>query len=507
MGFSSSPHEYLSLSQGEDIANIHNALNAMTHMSGGTKTSAAIEFTSSNLFTNDQPNAKRVMIVLTDGQSGDFSVLPQAKAVAASHDITMMSVGVGSGIGLDELEAIADKNDYVFTMSDFNELVGAVDGFSTEVCEIINLLTASPSAKPTASTSQPTRTPSLSPSVACTVENPLDLVFVVDGSGSVGTDGFDLSKQFVGEVADRFTISPSDTRIGIVQFSSSPQEELTLSQGDDIATIHNTLNAMTHMGGGTQTSLAIEFTSLNLFTNDRPNAKRVMIVLTDGQSGDFNILPQAKAVAASQGITMMSVGVGSGIGLDELIAIADQSGYVFTMNDFNELVTAVDGFSTEVCEIINLLTASPSAKPTSSQPTVSQTNTQPTTNPSFAPTTAQPTENPTQSPSLAPTTAQPTENPTQSPSLAPTVIVYGEVLASTDEETTNWFPWVLFLAIIVAICIVCTCWFVMDDRVCKFCCACCVCCINKTEDEDEECPVKLTSKESGSRLAQLKITE
>merc|ERR1719216_854435 len=102
-------------------------------------------------------------------------------------------------------------------MSDFNELVGAVDGFSTEVCKIINLLTASPSAKPTASpsakptaspsakptasTSQPTRTPSLSPSVACTVENPLDLVFVVDGSGSVGADGFELSKQFMGEVA------------------------------------------------------------------------------------------------------------------------------------------------------------------------------------------------------------------------------------------------------------------------------------------------------------------
>merc|ERR1719361_2584393 len=348
----------------------------MTHMGGGTQTSLAIEFTSLNLFTNDRPNAKRVMIVLTDGQSGDFDILPQAKAVAASQGITMMSVGVGSGIGLAELEAIADQNDYVFTMNDFNELVAAVDGFSTEVCEIINLLTPSPSAKPTASTSQPTRTPSLSPTVACTVENPLDLVFVVDGSGSVGADGFELSKQFVGEVADRFTISASDTRVGVVQFSSSPHEYLSLSQGEDIANIHNALNAMTHMSGGTKTSAAIEFTSLNLFTNDRPTAQRVMIVLTDGQSGDFSVLPQAKAVAASHDITMMSVGVGSGIGLAELEAIADQNDYVFTMNDFNELVAAVDGFSTEVCEIINLMTPSPSAKP------------------SFTPTTTQPTVDP-----------------------------------------------------------------------------------------------------------------
>merc|ERR1711879_1073536 len=108
----------------------------------------------------------------------------------------------------------------------------------------------------------------------------------------------------------------------------------------------------------------------------------------------------------------------SGIGLAELEAIADQDDYVFTMNDFNELVAAVDGFSTEVCEIINLLTPSPSAEPT--------------------------------------------------------VNVYGEVLDSRDEESTNIFPWVLFLAVIVAICIVCTCWFVMDDCVIKFCCPCCV---------------------------------
>merc|ERR1711879_639851 len=341
------------------------------------------------------------MIVLTDGQSGDFSVLPQAKAVAASHGITLMSVGVGSGIGLAELEAIADQDDYVFTMNDFNELVAAVDGFSTEVCEIINLLTASPSAAPTSSqptvapttskptdiptfaptTSQPTADPSVAPTEACKVESPVDLVFVVDGSGSVGANGFELSKQFVGEVADRFTISASDTRVGIVQFSSSPQEELSLSQGEDIANIHNALNAMNHQNGGTSTSAAIEFTSLNLFTNDRPNAKRVMIVLTDGQSGDFSVLPQAKAVAASHGITLMSVGVGSGIGLAELEAIADQDDYVFTMNDFNELVAAVDGFTTEVCEIINLLTASPSAKPS-----FTPTTTQPTVDPSPAPT-------------------------------------------------------------------------------------------------------------------------
>merc|ERR1711879_1061555 len=310
--------------------------------------------------------------------------------------------------------------------------------------------TGSPSNQPTAF---PTSEPSFNPTEACTVQSPVDIIFVVDGSKSVGANGFELSKQFVGEVADRFTISPSDTQIAIVQFSSAYQQELSVSQGKDLGNIHNALNAMTHLAQGTYTSTAIEFTS-SLFNNDRPSAKRVMIVLTDGQSGDFEDLPKAKAVAASLGITMMSVGVGSGIGIYELKATADKDDYVFTMTDFNALVAAVDDFSTEVCKIINLLTTSPSVAPTND----------------------------------------------------PTVAILDEVLLdSREEESTIKIPWVLILAIVAAVCIVCTCWFVMDDSVIKCCCPCCVCCcVKKSENEDEECP-KL--EESGSRLAQLKATE
>jgi len=348
----------------------------------------------------------------------------------------------------------------------------------TEIPSVASTATQ-PSVNPSSSpTDQPTNNPSVTPTVACTVTGPVDLVFVVDGSGSVGANGFELSKQFVGEVADRFTISPSDTQIGIVQFSSLHHQELSIFQGKDLGNIQNALNAMTHMSGGTLTSAAIEFTS-SLFNNDRPSAKRVMIVLTDGQSGDFHVLPQAKAVAASLGITMMSVGVGSGIGITELKAIADQDDYVFTMNDFNALVAAVDDFSTEVCEIINLLTDSPSAAPTTNEPTAN--------------------------PSAAPTTNEPTASPSAAPTNAPTVVILDEVLLDSQEESTTKIPWVLILAVIVAICIVCTCWILMDDRVIKCCCPCCVCCcVKKSEDEDEECP-KL--EESGSRLAQLKATE
>merc|ERR1719397_242426 len=364
-----------------------------------------------------------------------------------------MSVGVGSGIQFNELQSIADKPEYVFTMNSFDELVAAVGSFSWEVCDIVNKLTFSPTQAPSTSiptmtpsamptttsptnlptpnpvTSVPSKSPSLAPSTApspsptssptsgpttsptdepstpptveCVVSKHLDLAFVVDGSGSIQQNGFDLSRQFVSEVLDRFTVSSSDTRIGIVQFSSSAQAEVTFSGGESAAFVHNALDSMNWMNGGTQTSNGILYTKDNLFINARPDAAKVMIVLTDGASGDNSQV--GANLARAEGITMMSVGVGSGIQFNELQSIADKPEYVFTMNSFDELVAAVGSFSWEVCDIVNKLTFSPTQAPSASIPSKS---------PSLAPSTA-----PSSSPTNSPTTTSPTDEPSTPPTV------------------------------------------------------------------------------------------
>merc|ERR1719419_1281879 len=315
-------------------------------------------------------------------------------------------------------------------MNSFDELVAAVGSFSWEVCDIVNMLTFSPtqapvtsvpskspslapskapSSSPTSSptsgpTTSPTYEPSTSPTVECVVSKPLDLAFVVDGSGSIQQNGFDLSREFVSEVLDRFTVSSSDTRIGIVQFSSSAQTEVTFSEGESAAFVHNALDSMNWMNSGTQTSNGIQHTKDNLFINARPDATKVMIVLTDGASGDNSQV--GANLARAEGITMMSVGVGSGIQLSELQSIADKPEYVFTMNNFDELVAAVGSFSWEVCDIVNKLTSSPTQAPVTSVPSKS---------PSLAPSKA-PSSSPTSSPTSGPTTS-----PTDEPSISPTV--------------------------------------------------------------------------------------
>lgn len=226
--------------------------------------------------------------------------------------------------------------------------------------------------------------PTTSPTVACVVEKPVDLAFVVDSSGSVGQAGFTLAKQFVAEVADRFPLGASETRVGITQFSDNPQLELVFSEGVDRTNIQNKLGSMFWIHGRTETSKAIEFTTANLFNVPRPEATPVMIVITDGVSSDTPHLGANEARA--HGITLMSVGVGSGVDHAELVSIANEPDYVFRVTDYNELVDTVHGFSNEVCQIINRLTSAPTSAPVPThQPTAQHPSRAPVMSPTNAP--------------------------------------------------------------------------------------------------------------------------
>lgn len=89
--------------------------------------------------------------------------------------------------------------------------------------------------------------------IKCCVEScyvDLDLVILVDGSGSIGRDNFEKEKQFIKSLVDKLEISEFETRVSIVQFDKNVYNlvdfnNLTTSN----VLINDVINSMKFNGG------------------------------------------------------------------------------------------------------------------------------------------------------------------------------------------------------------------------------------------------------------------
>lgn len=127
--------------------------------------------------------------------------------------------------------------------------------------------------------------------VGCT-EGPVDLVFVIDGSKSLGEENFEIVKQFVTGIIDSLTISPKAARVGLLQYSTQVRTEFTLRNFGSAKDMKKAVASMKYMGKGSMTGLALKHMFERSFTQiegARPlsaRVPRVAIVFTDGRAQD-----------------------------------------------------------------------------------------------------------------------------------------------------------------------------------------------------------------------------
>lgn len=64
----------------------------------------------------------------------------------------------------------------------------------------------------------------------CVSNNSVDLVLLLDASGSVGGDTFQLQLNFASHLAGRLNVSHQGSHMAIIQYAETPQLEISLSQ-------------------------------------------------------------------------------------------------------------------------------------------------------------------------------------------------------------------------------------------------------------------------------------
>ncbi|XP_072855268.2 matrilin-2 isoform X5 [Pogona vitticeps] len=188
----------------------------------------------------------------------------------------------------------------------------------------------------------------------CT-EGPVDLMFVIDGSKSLGENNFEIVKEFVLGILDSLSISPKAARVGLLQYSTQVHTEFTLKQFSTAKDMKKAVSQMKYMGKGSMTGLALKqmaersFTEVEGARHFSAKVPRVSVVFTDGRSQDE--VSEWATKAKKRGITMYAIGIGNAIE-EELREIASDppDKHLFYAENFSAMGEITEKLQKRICE-------------------------------------------------------------------------------------------------------------------------------------------------------------
>nr|XP_039268913.1 integrin alpha-D-like [Styela clava] len=202
----------------------------------------------------------------------------------------------------------------------------------------------------------------------CPVQN-LDIMFVLDGSGSVTGGNFDIVKDWTANLTKEFDIETGKVHVGVVQYSYWDDNvdvnnqlyvktEIGLGQYNNETELLDAIGKINYQGYTTATSHALNKTILDFQASSRwsdKSTKKIILLLTDGEATDPQYLPQSADYVRSLGITTFAIGVGN-YKEEELRIIATGNltsrERVSSVNNFEDLSGILKKLRSEILNLV-----------------------------------------------------------------------------------------------------------------------------------------------------------
>uniref|UniRef100_A0A3B3IAH6 Matrilin 2 n=1 Tax=Oryzias latipes TaxID=8090 RepID=A0A3B3IAH6_ORYLA len=373
-------------------AEVEQAVKNMEHLATGTMTGLAIQYTMETAFTEDHGarplnmHIPRIAMIVTDGRPQD--TVKEVAAEARKAGIQIFAIGVGR-VDMKILKTIGSEphSEHVHLVANFSQIESLISVFQSKLCGGIDYCdlgihgcehscislpdcvckcrkgyTLRPDGKTCVDVCQTLEHGCEHQCVAngssymCKCfegfilaedkrsckkchDGVMDLVFVIDGSKSLGPANFELVKQFVNSIVDSLDISRTGTHVGLIQYSTKVRTEFTLGQYVTGDSIKQAVGRMQYMGRGSRTGSALRHMFESSFSSregGRPNTQQVTIVFTDGRSQDD--VSEWASKAKSSGITIYALGIGKAIE-QELREIASEPNemYLYYAESFEKM--------------------------------------------------------------------------------------------------------------------------------------------------------------------------
>ncbi|CAD5215314.1 unnamed protein product [Bursaphelenchus okinawaensis] len=184
----------------------------------------------------------------------------------------------------------------------------------------------------------------------CVNNNSVDLILLLDASGSVGGDTFQLQLNFASHLANRLNVSAQGSHLAVIQYSETPQLEISLNQYTNPNQLDWAIQRIKYQSGATNTGKALQLALENGFQGARGgNVPKAVIVVTDGQSQD-DVAEAAQRLKDAH-VMVYAIGVTNLVNVQQLHQITGNALRVFTVESFEQLDKSLaDSLTWDMCK-------------------------------------------------------------------------------------------------------------------------------------------------------------
>ncbi|KAJ6666491.1 hypothetical protein lerEdw1_020214, partial [Lerista edwardsae] len=288
-------------------SDILKAIDNIRQIGGSPHTGAALTFIQPLLKRTQDQHSRRVpfhLIVLTDRNSEDHVKEPAKKL--RNEMVNIYAIGLRQA-NESQIYEITESKDRVYFVNDFASLKHIKNEVVRDICAVD----------------------------ACK-EKKVDVLFLVDSSGSTGPKNFEKAKTFMRELVNKSDIGLDQVHVGLIQFSGRNKEEFRFNQYSAKSDIMAAIGRLSLLGQSTLTGEALKFVSdyFKPVKGGRPYVKKILVLITDGEAQDEVAIP-AEALRMKN-VIIYSVGTFNA-NKTQLIEISGKPEMVFYVENFDIL--------------------------------------------------------------------------------------------------------------------------------------------------------------------------
>ncbi|XP_068803889.1 collagen alpha-3(VI) chain [Struthio camelus] len=323
--YSDQPRTEFALNSYPTKADVLAAVKALSFRGGEeANVGAALEFVVENLFTQAggsriEEAVPQILVLISGGESSDD--IREGLLAVKQASIFSFSIGVLNADSA-ELQQIATDGSFAFTALDIRNLDALQELLLPNIVGVAQRLIL-------------LEAPTI---VTEVIEvNKKDIVFLIDGSTTLGTAPFNVIRDFVAKIVQRLEVGPDLIQVAVAQYADTVKPEFYFNTHQNRKDVMANVRRMKLMGGtALNTGSALDFVRTNFFTSAagcrmEEGVLPMLVLITGDKSRDA--VDQAAAEMKRNRIVILAIG-SRNADMAELQEIAHERDFVFNPNDF-----------------------------------------------------------------------------------------------------------------------------------------------------------------------------